>query len=439
MRLFLLWVVGMAAFRHSAAYDSDFHKYEVFLKHSHFCVNKLVRKYYETTSLCETCSSTPASTLCTTTFHGPFSVVQGELGQTNNCDLTHPFITRHQSEFGIDLTDAHVFKSIVLTIPRISETWCSNLHSGGLTVYESSVKFFESKGHFAKYYGHHIPYLNSCFRLSTNIFIDKGFIAHEINETENTNWCEDESKYMLLSAQDKDVLESYVCNYKHTGVIRRDFPNKAVCLQCALSLELYVNQEGDIDPVCYQTEQQSGFTLTQIDAELPSQTINHCSDAIAHLFVHESTLNIDIAWTAEFPYILKRCGFGTDWINDVIFLHASQNVTRDFPDVEYRHCGHENYTLVHLTEIYHGNLLTSHCSGAAASGITTTTTAAPTTTTPRNATETLEAGQLAAGFIVAIALGLGVGALVIWEGVRRMRPVYFSLKAGQGIDTWQVA
>ena len=71
--------------------------------------------------------------------------------------------------------------------------------------------------------------------------------------------------------------------------------------------------------------------------------------------------------------------------------------------------------------------------------IQTTTTTTATTTTPRNATETLEAGQLAAGFIIPIIFGLGVGGLVIREGVRRMRPVYTALRDVQSKAVWRFA
>jgi hypothetical protein len=139
--------------------------------------------------------------------------------------------------------------------------------------------------------------------------------------------------------------------------------------------------------------------------------------------------------------MLKRCALGTDWLGNPgpIFLHESQNVTSDFSNTEYRHCGHDNLTLIDLSEIYNGNLICSHADGSPGSGIVTTTTPADTTTTTSTSDKSLEAGQLAAGFIIPIILGLGVGVLVIWEGVRRVGYMYTSLKGVQSKAAWRIA
>ena len=77
------------------------------------------------------------------------------------------------------------------------------------------------------------------------------------------------------------------------------------------------------------------------------------------------------------------------------------------------------------------------CTGSTT--ISTTTTTTTTTTTNTTAEESLDTGQLAAGFIVAIALGLGVGALVIWEAVRRVGYTYTSLRSVQSKAAWRIA
>jgi hypothetical protein len=77
------------------------------------------------------------------------------------------------------------------------------------------------------------------------------------------------------------------------------------------------------------------------------------------------------------------------------------------------------------------------CTGSTT--IATTTTTTTTTTTNTTAEESLDTGQLAAGFIVAIALGLGVGALVIWEAVQRVGYTYTSLRSVQSKAAWRIA
>ena len=433
------------------AYDINFHKYELFLKHSPFCKDKLVRKYYNTKEQCESCRfDFYHSETCKDTRYGPFSVMMHDKYSANDCDSINPSIRRSQDSFGIDLTNASKYAFISIESPRIKTTTCKQLLSGGLSIYRSSIDFFENEGKFLIFNELNSITHDRCKKVE--IFSPRGIlvkqkmlVAYKMNVLRDTNWCEDTNKNMLLSGDDQNVLEYYLCDvFSSQSLVKREFSTVQKCENCASSLDESISLGGSVSASCYETENEKGFRVADTPFTFTEPYLNGCaSDDTPFIIVPDWRLGLNLTSSSEFPYMLKRCALGTDWLGDSgpIFLHESQNFVADFSNTEYRHCGHDNLTLIDLNKTYRGHLICSHAGNYPASGIVTTTTAAPTTTTPHNETaeESLDTGQLAAGFIVPIALGLGVGALVIWEGVRRMRPVYTALRGVQSKAAWRIA
>ena len=455
MRLFLLWLVGMGVCGLVPSTHAFFPPSVRSWLRDNYCQNRTAGLWYETSHVnqCTDCELTPVNENCVTsnlwgrivdTYENQ-ARYGCENGDSTSINATYPVTFRNYTDLDDVTKEIHQYISINKKVSDIisadGEVSCEQLYNMDYSTIMQNANIVFPRD------GSRVDVL--CTNMNEMVKADS-WLIFKLDPLFDDLWC----------TQPAEQIESDTCREIYPDICQDSeeqgkrlfsihFENPTDCSECSNSWNPATNQYNSSCLTLLNNTYGSFIRVRDSKRQLLPEDLNNgasCDNAGSRvIFVSEN----QVVFSDNSPFFLD-----SPVKNFLKFaVHTNCNPEGALSDlyVDDSYFDESHYSCVNTHFVYDYQDMFQHlhlpvgsnahiCQYSIDEACTGSTTIATTTTTINTtAEESLDTGQIAAGFIIAIILGLGVGALVIWEAVRRVGYTYTSLRDVQSKAVWRFA